>query len=151
MPELTLVPGLTQVSTLAVTEDLTVPRVSPHLVAFADMPPVFATAYMVGFIEATCIEALAPHLADGEHSVGTHVNVSHVAATPIGDEVTASVILIGVEGRRITFEVEARDRSGVIGTGTHQRAIINLQGFLERNAAKAGSYQPASNREAIDV
>ncbi|WP_337660500.1 thioesterase family protein [Anderseniella sp. Alg231-50] len=78
----TLRPGLTHSAALEIDQSLTVPHVSSKLEAFGDMPPVFATAFMIAFIEATCIEAIAKHLDDGEHSVGTHVDVSHLAATP---------------------------------------------------------------------
>ena len=93
----TLAPGLTHEATLTVTDDLTVPHVSPHVAAFNDMPAVFATAYMVGFIEATCIECIRAHLDEGEHSVGTQVNVTHTAATPVGMTVTARVRLTEVD------------------------------------------------------
>ncbi|MGA2636178.1 thioesterase family protein [Methylocella sp.] len=72
--------GLRHVQKLQIDQSLTVPAVSPAFTGFADMPPVLATAYMVGFIERACIEALRPHLDEGERTVGTHVDVSHVAA-----------------------------------------------------------------------
>ena len=84
-----LKPGLVHSASLTVDGSLTVPQVSPKLAAFADMPPVFATAFLVAFIEATCIEAIRPHLESGQHSVGTHVDVSHSAATPVGMQVKA--------------------------------------------------------------
>ena len=80
----TLKPGLTMTRTLPVSADLTVPRVNPAFSSFADMPPVFATAFMIAFAEVTCIDCIADHLDDGEHSVGIHVDVSHSAATPVG-------------------------------------------------------------------
>lgn len=131
-----LKPGLTHQLTLTVDDSLTVPAVSPHFPAFADMPPVFATAMMVGFIEATCIELMAPHLDDGEHSVGVQVNVSHDAATPVGMGVRAEVDLIKVEGRILTFEVRALDDAGPIGSGVHKRAVILKDRFMVKVAAK---------------
>ncbi len=133
-----LKPGLTHQAALTVDESLTVPRVSPHLTAFSDMPPVFATAMMVGFIEATCIELMAPHLDAGEHSVGVHVDVAHTAATPVGMGVRAEVELTAVEGRILSFGVKAFDDAGPIGTGVHKRAVILTDRFMEKVAAKAG-------------
>ena len=132
----TLVPGLTHQARIVVDDSLTVPAVSQHLAAFADMPPVFATAMMVGFIEATCIELMAPHLDEGEHSVGVHVDVGHTAATPVGMDVLAEVALTAVEGRILTFEVKAFDDAGPIGGGVHKRAVILKDRFMEKVAAK---------------
>ncbi|WP_120633812.1 thioesterase family protein [Ruegeria sp. EL01] len=134
-----LVQGLKHEATLFVDDSLIVPNVSAKLNAFADMPPVFATAFMVGFIEATCIELIAPHLHDDEHSVGTHIDVSHIAATLPGTEVTVQVELDSVEGRSLAFRVAASDETGLIGKGTHKRAIIIAARFiskLQRNAGK---------------
>lgn len=133
-----LIPGLTHQAVLTVDDSLTVPQVSSHLTAFADMPPVFATAMMVGFIEATCIELMAPHLDDGEHSVGVNVEVSHTAATPVGMWVRATVELTAVEGRILTFDVKAFDDAGPIGGGVHKRAVIVRDKFMQKVAAKAG-------------
>ena len=105
-----------------------------------DMPPVLATAIMVGFIEATCIEAIAPHLDQGEHSVGIHVDVSHIAATPASMSITAEVELLEVNGRKLRFRVRAEDEDGLIGEGLHQRAIIDTGKFNDRLAAKAGRH-----------
>ena len=132
----TLSVGISHNSNLIVDAGLTVPQVNEHLAAFEDMPPVFATAYMVAFIEATCIEAMAAHLEENEHSVGIAIDVSHVAATPIGMEVTATVEITEVTDRIITFAVSASDQSGLIGKGVHKRAVIDLPKFLERVEAK---------------
>ncbi|MGB0411579.1 MAG: thioesterase family protein [Pikeienuella sp.] len=133
-----LLPGLAHWAALTVDESLTVPRVSPHLAAFADMPPVFATAMMVGFVEATCIELMAPHLDDGEHSVGIDVNLTHSAATPVSMGVRAEVTLSEVDGRILTFNVKAFDDAGPIGEGVHKRAVILKDRFMEKVAAKVG-------------
>jgi fluoroacetyl-CoA thioesterase len=122
--------------TLAVDDTLVVPAVSEHFTGFRDMPPVFATAFMVGFIEWACIEAMRPYLEPGEHSVGTHINVSHTAATPIGMNVTAFVELIEAENRRLTFRVTCRDEINIIGEGTHERVVINPEKFMRRVSAK---------------
>jgi fluoroacetyl-CoA thioesterase len=135
-------PGLRHVQTLRVEQSLTVPALSSAFTGFADMPPVFATAFMVGFVEWACIEALKPFLASGQRTVGTHVDVSHVAATPVGMTVSAEVELVAVEGRKLRFKIVCRDEGGPIGEGFHERAIIDHARFMERVAAKAGA-QPA--------
>ena len=132
----TLVPGLSHRATLTVRNELTVPALTPHFVSFSDMPTVFATAYMVGFIEETCIECLQGHLDEGEHSVGIHVDVSHTAATPIGMTVTADVRLVDVAGRILTFEVRASDDAGPIGEGMHTRAVIEVDRFMKKLQTK---------------
>ena len=129
--------GLKHVKTIKVDPGLTVPEVSPAFGEFRDMPPVFATAYMVGFIEATCIEGMKPYMAPGQGSVGVHVDMSHSAATPVGMAVTAEVELVSVEGRRLRFKVECRDEKDVIGAGFHERFVIDVPKFVARVEAKA--------------
>ena len=108
----------------------TVPHLYPESEEFKIMPEVFATGYLVGFLEWACILALKPHLDwPAEQSVGTHINVSHEAATPVGLEVVASVELIKIEGKKLTFNVEARDNVDLISKGTHERFIINKEKF----------------------
>jgi fluoroacetyl-CoA thioesterase len=115
----------------------TVPQVAPDWPGFADMPPAFATAMMVGFIEQTCIQGLRPHLTATQRTVGTHVDVSHVAATPAGMRVTATVELIEAEGRSLHFRVSCEDEAGLIGEGTHRRVIIDAERFAQRLEVKA--------------
>ena len=98
--------------------------------------PVFATPYMVALMENAAVNALTPHLAEGEGSVGTHLDVSHDAATPIGMKVWAECELIEVNGRALTFTVTAYDEAGVIGKGTHKRAVINVEKFLAKVGQK---------------
>jgi fluoroacetyl-CoA thioesterase len=129
--------GLTHSASLVVNVRHTVPHVEPDWPGFVDMPPVLATAMMIGFIEQTCIEGLRPYLSPAQRTVGTQVNVSHVAPTPVGVQVTATVELVAVEGRSLLFNVECRDEAGVIGSGTHQRAIIDLERFNQRLQDKA--------------
>jgi fluoroacetyl-CoA thioesterase len=135
MSEGELKPGLRHAKILTVDPGLTVPAVSPAF-DFHDMPAVFATAYMVAFIEATCLEAVKPFLSADQRTVGTRVEVSHSAATPVGMAVTAEVELIEVEGRRLRFRVECRDEQDVIGAGFHERFIVDLPKFLARLRAK---------------
>lgn len=132
-----LVPGLRHTLTMTVDDRLLVPAVFPDQPAFRAMPPVFATAFLVGFVELACVEALAPHLPAHQRTVGTHMDISHGAATPAGMRVSAEVTLEAVEGRRLWFHVLARDAVEVIGEGRHQRAIIDLDRFLARVGAKA--------------
>lgn len=129
--------GLTHRETMTVAARHTVPEVAPDWPGFGDMPPVLATAMMVGFMENTCVQALRPHLAPGQHSVGTKVDMTHVAATPVGMEVTATVELIAAEGRSLTFRVACHDAAGLIGEGLHQRALIDQARFMAKVAEKA--------------
>src|SRR5215472_14181434 len=91
--------GLTHSRSLIVDPSVIVPALPPLLGPLTDMPPVLATACMVGFVEATCIDAPKPFLEEGQKTVGTHVDLSHVAATPMGMRVTAQVKLVAVECR----------------------------------------------------
>lgn len=124
--------GLTHTATLQVTADHTVPAFAPSWDGFVDMPPVFATAVMIGFVEQTCIEALRPYLTSEQRTVGTHVNISHLAPTVIGATVTVTVELMAVEQRILHFAVSCKDDKAVIGEGTHQRAIIDYVRFMQR-------------------
>lgn len=130
--------GLTHRSEILVEPALTVPHLATAFGAMTDMPPVFATAYMIGFIEATCIEALAPYLEPGEATVGTDVNVSHVAATPVGLTVTAEVTLEAIDGRKLRFRARCHDGQDVVGEGVHERIVIDRDRFLARTTAKVG-------------
>jgi fluoroacetyl-CoA thioesterase len=128
--------GLKHKQSITVTPDLTVPKVSAHFPGFHDMPPVFATAFMVGFVEDTCVAALKPHLASGQKSVGTQVNVSHSAATPVGMQAACEVELVEVEGRKLKFKVLCTDAKGPIGEGFHERVLIDEARFLAKLAEK---------------
>lgn len=147
---LPLAPGLRHSEQLAVASRHTVPRVEPGWQGFKDMPHVFATAMMIGFIEQTCIEALRPYLTTGQHTVGTHVDVSHIAATPVGMKVTAHVELTAVEGKTLHFKVACHDEAGLIGEGVHRRAIIDVKRFLARLGDKAKERFLARATPSID-
>ena len=88
-------------------------------------------------MERAAVNGLAPYLLSGQQSVGTLVNVRHLAATPLGATVTAHAELLAVEGRRLTFRVSAQDGQEIIGEGLHERALIDLARFEARVAAKA--------------
>ena len=135
----TLAPGVTFTFRYQVPEDKTVPHVYPESPRFREMPAVFATAYLVGLVEWACIEALQPHLDDGEQSVGTGVWVTHGAATPPGLTVTVEVSLLKVDGRRLTFSVRAHDGVDVICEGTHERFAIDRARFVRKVAEKAAA------------
>jgi predicted thioesterase len=93
---------------------------------------VLATPVMINLIEAASLAAVEHLLPPGHQSLGTHLDVSHIAATPVGLRVTASAEVLGVEGRTITFRVEARDEFEPIGGGTHQRVVVSVARFDER-------------------
>jgi fluoroacetyl-CoA thioesterase len=121
---------------MRVSDALAVPAMAPSFGSFAGMPPVFAMAYMVAFIEFACVELLTGYLDEGEGSVGTYVDVSHIAATPIGMLVTAEVELVEAEGRKLRFKVTCCDEADEIGKGFHERFIIDRAKFMSRVTAK---------------
>ena len=132
-----LVVGIRYQHTFKVPTSKTVPALYPEAEEFLVMPEVFATGFLVGFLEWACIKAINPHLDfPKEQTVGTHINVSHEAATPVGLTVTANVELIMIEGRKLTFKVEAHDSFDLISQGTHERFIINKEKFNEKIAIK---------------
>src|SRR5690606_17808825 len=129
----TLRPGLRHELRFRVPETKTVRHLYPEAPEFQLMPEVFATGFLVGFVEWACIQAVNPHLDwPREQTVGTHINMSHLAATPPGLEVTARVQLVAVDGRRLVFEVEASDGVDLIGRGTHERFVIVAEKFGEK-------------------
>lgn len=132
MPKPSLRPGLAHTETILITDRLIVPEMADYFSNFAAMPPVFATAYLVAFVEWTCVRALADHLLDGEASVGTKVDLSHDAATPVGVKATAAIELIAVDGRKLRFKVACRDERDAIGAGFHERTVIDQARFLSR-------------------
>ncbi len=95
-----------------------------------------ATPVMVRMMEAAAIKALEGQLTTGMTSVGTRVDITHVAPTPVGMEVTAQATLVEIEGRMLVFAVSAEDQSGVIGKGTHQRVIVDKENFSGRIQAR---------------
>ncbi len=136
----TLKPGIEYVHKFRVPQNKTVPALYPESEEFMAMPEVFATGFLVGFLEWACIKAVNPHLDwPSEQTVGTHIDVSHLAATPPGLEVTAKVKLVEVDGRRLLFEVEAHDGVDLISRGKHERFIINKEKFDAKMKEKASS------------
>ena len=97
---------------------------------------VYATPCMIALMEGAAVEALNGCMAEEQSSVGIELNIRHTAATPVGMEVRAEAVVTAVEGKIITFEVKAFDEAGEIGSGTHKRAIIHAQRFLDKTYAK---------------
>ena len=97
---------------------------------------VFATPYMVAAMENAACEALRPYYGEGENSVGTKLEISHDAATPVGMKYWAEAEVTEVDRRRIVLKVTAYDETGVIGSGTHERFIIQMEKFLAKAEAK---------------
>ena len=115
----------------------TVPALYPEAHEFQLMPTVFATGFMVGLMEWTCIKILEPHLEAGEGSLGIHVDISHVAATVPGQTVTVNAEVTKVEGRKVEFKVSAHDGIDLIGEGLHERMVVNWEKFEHRVNDKA--------------
>jgi fluoroacetyl-CoA thioesterase len=125
-----LKPGITFEHTFTLNQNKMVPALYPEAEEFQLMPEVFATGFMVGFLEWACLKAMIPHLDwPAEQTVGTHINVSHEAATPAGMTVTAKVKLIEVNDRKLKFDVQGFDEEGLISQGTHERFIIDKDRF----------------------
>ena len=115
-----LSPGLTHVATYPVTPEMR----PPHLEG------ILATSRMIGLMEDTCLAAVQPFLDDGQTTVGTHVDVSHVGSARTGEEITVRIRLTKVTQRRLlSFDVEVSAPEGVISTGTHQRLIVDRSRF----------------------
>ncbi len=116
-------------------------RVKPEHLAnrFKDamLPQVLATPVMILIMENAALAAIRPYLDSGESAVGTAIDVLHLAATPVGHEVRAEAEVVKVEGKRIEFKVSARDETEQIGSGTHQRMVIDLGSFNARLAKKS--------------
>ena len=133
----TLKPGLRYEHRFVVPLSKTVPALYPEAEEFAAMPEVFATGFLVGLLEWACVKALNPHLDwPREQSVGTHIDVSHEAATPVGFEITTRVELLTVEGKKLVFAVEAHDGVDLIAKGRHERFVIDRAKFDARLEAK---------------
>jgi fluoroacetyl-CoA thioesterase len=104
----------------------------------AILPPVLATPIMILAMENAALNAIREYLGPGESAVGTAVDIRHIAATPLGQQVTAEAEVTEVDGRRIAFTVNARDEVEEIGRGTHERMVVDLRRVLQRLDAKAG-------------
>jgi fluoroacetyl-CoA thioesterase len=117
-------------------------RVTAEMTAAAggnDGVDVFATPNLLFLLENTCVDVLAPSLRDGQLSVGTHLDVEHLAPTPVGMAVSAHARLTRIDGRRLVFDVRAEDGVEVVARGTHTRVVLDADRFRGRCAAKAAS------------
>ena len=112
------------------TEETTESHAAPHLGSGGTS--FYSTPAMIALMERTSIQALQPYLQEGESSVGVKVNVSHIAATPIGQKVRCQVTVEAIHGRRITFAIEAYNEKEKIGEGTHERVLISVQRFASK-------------------
>jgi len=133
--KLDLPAGLTGTAELVVGEQHTAPRVGSGRIR------VLATPVMINLIEAAALAAVEQSLPEEHQSLGTRLDISHVAATPVGMRVRATAEVVGVEGRTVRFRVRAEDELDLIGEGTHERVVVNLARFDERvreKAARAG-------------
>lgn len=128
--EYNLQPGMTAEKSEQVTDNNTAIKYGSGGVA------VYATPAMIGLMEGTCLAAVDPHLPEGMATVGTQLEVKHLAATPVGMTVKATATLTAVVGKKLTFTMEAFDDKEKIGEGTHQRYIIDLAKFLQKAAEK---------------
>ncbi|MBM3356784.1 MAG: thioesterase [Betaproteobacteria bacterium] len=134
----TLKPGLTHQFKFKIPRTKTVPHLYPESEMFQQMPDVLATGYLVGLMEWACIEALKPHLDwPREQSLGTHVNFSHLAATPPGLTVTVEVRLDKMQGRKLGFYLTAHDGVDKIAEGTHERVVIDAARFNAKIGEKS--------------
>jgi fluoroacetyl-CoA thioesterase len=125
-----LQPGFTGRAELTVGEEHTAPRVGSGLVH------VLATPVMINLFEAAALDAVDQHLDAGYQSLGTVLNVRHIAATPVGLRVFAVARILKVEGRTVFMAVEARDEKELIGDGLHERVVVNVEKFALRVAKK---------------
>lgn len=129
-PSNTLEAGLEGHATAVVTPELTAPAMGSGDVA------VYATPAMIALMEAAAVDCVEGRLAPGETSLGVHLDVSHKAPTAPGMPVTAKATLIAVDGRKLTFAIEARDATELIGEARHTRVIVDKERFKARLAAK---------------
>jgi fluoroacetyl-CoA thioesterase len=138
-------PGLSATFRYPVGGNRTVPHIFPDAPEFQLMPAVLATGYLVALCEWAAIALVKPHLDwPREQSLGTRVDMSHLAATPPGHTVSVTVTLIAVEGRKLTFATRAHDGKDLISEGTHERHVIDAPRFNEKLFAKAASRERAA-------
>jgi fluoroacetyl-CoA thioesterase len=130
-PSETLKPGIEGRATTTVTPALTAPAMGSGMIT------VYATPAMVALMEEAAVACVEPFLAPGEATLGVHLDVSHKAPSPVGAAISATATLTAVEGRKLSFEIEARDGTSVIGEARHTRVIVDAARFAARLASKA--------------
>lgn len=126
-----LPPGLEGNATTFVTPAMTAPAMGSGTIA------TYATPSLVALMEAAAVDCVEHRLAAGHATLGIHIDVSHIAPTPLGDRVSAKATLLAVDGRKLTFAIEARDSAEIIGEARHTRVIVDTRRFGAKVAAKA--------------
>ena len=121
-----LQPGLIGTAQLVVADEHTAPRVGSGMVH------VLATPVMINLIEAAALDAIERRLPPGTQSLGTVLNIRHIAATPVGMKAQARVEVVKIDGRTVHFKVEVHDEKDLIGDGTHERVVVNVEKFAAR-------------------
>ncbi len=134
--KLDLPAGLKGTAELVVGEQHTAPRIGSGRIR------VLATPVMINLIEAAALAAVEQSLPEDHQSLGTHLDITHIAATPVGMRVRATAEVVRVEGRTIYLRVRAEDERELIGEGTHERVVVNLERFDRRVQEKAGDRPP---------
>jgi len=122
--------GIKNNKALTVTEDMTAAS------AGSGGQMVFSTPHLVAVMESTAWASVEPFMEEGKTTVGTHLDIAHLSASPVGAHITCESELVEVDGRRLVFKVSACDDAGLIGAGTHERFIINIEKFMARTEAK---------------
>ena len=112
-----------------------------HVIDFANdgMPAVLSTPNLIGLLERTAREALQPFLEPNERTVGIEIDLKHLAPTPLGASVTCSARIIRVDGKQVTFQIEARDSHEVVARGIHARAVVSVESFARRVGRKSSA------------
>ena len=120
--------------------ELSIPTDMTHAVEFHGdgMPAVVSTPHLIGFLERTARQTIAPHLDADERSVGIELDIRHLAPTPVGQTIHCTARVIAVDGCKISFQIEARDQHEVIVRGLHKRAVIRTESFSRKVKAKGG-------------
>ena len=136
-----LAPGITHIQSLTLEDRLVVSAWSPDMAT----SPVLGTAFVCGLIEWACIEALKPYLEQDEHSVGSHIYISHAAPAPVSRKVTAIAELVELKGMTLRFRVEFFDECEQIGSGFHERMLV---GHHQGDAAD-GDSRARTRRSAV--
>lgn len=125
-----------KIGTLGETNFVVGPK---HCIEFATdgMPAVLSTPNLIGILERTARQAIAPFLESDERSVGVEIDLKHLAPSPLGAQITATARVIGVSGRLVDFQIEARDDHELIVRGVHKRAVVNVAIFTKRVQGKS--------------
>jgi fluoroacetyl-CoA thioesterase len=126
---------------IIIDKTLLVPALPALFTGMEEMPPVFATAYLLASVEWTCIQGLKPYYQPGQRTVGTYADLKHIAATVAGMSVTVEVELVELKGKLMKFKVSARDDQEIIAEGFHGRAFIDLDKFMVNVEKKAARQQ----------